>query len=135
MAEARLAGRATILPGMEFPRVKQKPTTPAGWTAKQLRLAVDAAGVAMWSWNVDDDTFTMDRRGHELWDLPVRDRVSFEDLSTRIHPADKDRVRAAFSATRAILGPYETDFRIMHGSEVRWISARARATTRVSSAR
>lgn len=33
-------------------------------------------------------------------------------------------MRLAFTATRAILGPYEIDFRIMIGDEIRWISAR-----------
>ncbi|MDB5646134.1 HWE histidine kinase domain-containing protein, partial [Methylobacterium sp.] len=104
--------------------MKNDPSTCAPWTARHLRLAIDAAGVALWSWNVDDDTFTMDKRGHELWDIPMSAHVTFEELSSRIHPADKDRVRAAFSATRAILGPYETDFRILHGTDVRWVSAR-----------
>jgi two-component sensor histidine kinase len=45
-------------------------------------------------------------------------------LSAHIHPSDRDRVRSAFAATRAVLGSYETDFRIMIGEEVRWISAR-----------
>ncbi len=45
-------------------------------------------------------------------------------MSARIHPADRDRVRAAFSATRAIVGPYEIDFRIIVENEIRWISAR-----------
>ena len=35
-------------------------------------------------------------------------------------------VRAAFAATRQILGAYETDFRILLGDEIRWISARGR---------
>lgn len=78
----------------------------------------------MWAWNVDDDRFTMDEHGFELWGLPVRDAVTFEELSQHIHPADRDRVRAAFQATRVVLGPYETDFRIMLGEEVRWIAAR-----------
>jgi two-component sensor histidine kinase len=101
-----------------------EPNTPVVWTAKHLRLAVNAAGVALWSWNVDDDTLTMDARGHGLWGIPPNRTVTFEDLSACIHPADRDRIRAAFSATRGLLGPYEIDFRIMHGSEVRWISAR-----------
>lgn len=105
-------------------RVTPEAYGPPAWTAKHLRLAIEAAGVALWSWNVDDDTFTMDIRGFGLWGLSPSPRVTFEDLSSRIHPADRDRVRAAFSATRAILGPYETDFRIMDGEQVRWISAR-----------
>ncbi len=32
----------------------------------------------------------------------------------------------AFAATRAIVGPFEIDFRILVGDEVRWISARGK---------
>jgi two-component sensor histidine kinase len=94
------------------------------WSDRHLRLAIDAAGVALWSWNVDTDRFTMDERAYTLWDLALRPFVIFEDLSAKIHPADRDRVRAAFAATRAIIGPYEIDFRIIVGNDVRWISAR-----------
>jgi two-component sensor histidine kinase len=87
-------------------------------------LAVEAPGVALWEWNVDTDRFGMDERGFQLWGLPWSEAVSFEELSQHIHPADRDRVRAAFTATRAVFGPYETDFRIMLGEEVRWIAAR-----------
>lgn len=97
---------------------------PPEWSEQHLRLAIDAAGVALWSWNVETDKLTMDENGYEMWGVPISPFVSFEDLSSHIHPADRDRVRAAFSATRAILGPYEIDFRIMVGDELRWISAR-----------
>jgi two-component sensor histidine kinase len=94
------------------------------WQPEHLRLAVEAAGVALWAWNVETDDFTMDKQGFALWGLPWQQNVTFEHLSAHIHPADRDRVRSAFSATRAILGPYETDFRILIGEEVRWIAAR-----------
>ncbi|BDA84437.1 hypothetical protein Sa4125_19790 [Aureimonas sp. SA4125] len=98
------------------------------WDAQRLRLAVKAAGVALWSWNVDTDELELDDRSIELWGLPDRHGVTFEDLSVHIHPADRDRVRAAFAATRAIVGPYEIDFRIMIGDELRWISARGQGS-------
>jgi two-component sensor histidine kinase len=94
------------------------------WRPDHLGLAIRAAGIALWSWNVDDDRFTMDARGFELWGLPWSATVSFEELSAHIHPADRDRVREAFAATRAMLGLYETDFRIIVGDEIRWIAAR-----------
>ena len=94
------------------------------WRPKHLRLAIDAASVALWSWQVDSDCFTMDERAFDLWGVPWAEEVAFEELSAKIHPADRDRVRAAFSATRSVAGPYEIDFRIMVGDEVRWISAR-----------
>lgn len=100
--------------------------TPPVWSEDHLRIATDAAGVALWSWNVDTDSIAMDERAHGLWDMPAGEVVTFEDLSARIHPEDFDRVRAAFAATRQKFGAYEIDFRILHGGEVHWISARGR---------
>jgi two-component sensor histidine kinase len=94
------------------------------WGPDHLRLAVDAACVALWSWNLPDDRFAMDERAFELWGLPWARTVTFANLSAHIHPADRDRVQAAFTATRSVPGPYEIDFRIMVGSDIRWISAR-----------
>jgi two-component sensor histidine kinase len=102
-----------------------KRTSPAVWDAHRLRIATDAAGVALWSWNVDTDEIALDARAHGLWGVDV-EAATFEDLSARIHPEDLDRVRAAFAATREIFGAYEIDFRILHGAEVRWVSARGR---------
>lgn len=98
--------------------------TPFHWSEKQLRLANAAAGVSLWSWNVDSDKLTMDESAYELWGLPPARSVTFADLSEHIHPKDRDRVRAAFAATRAIVGPFEIDFRILLGDQIRWISAR-----------
>ena len=73
------------------------------------------------------DEIALDENAHQLWALPLgAGMVTFEALSSRIHPEDLDRVRAAFTATREILGPYEVDFRIIHGRDIRWISARGR---------
>ncbi|WP_148663436.1 sensor histidine kinase [Bosea vaviloviae] len=66
----------------------------------------------------------MDEQGFGMWCVEQTDDLKFEDLSARIHPADRDRVRAAFTATRGVEGAYETDFRIMVGDDIRWISAR-----------
>jgi len=96
------------------------------WDVDRLRFATEAAGVALWSWNVDTDRMTMDELAFRLWGLPPKQNVTFEELSACIHPADLDKVRASFAATRERFGPYETDFRILIGDEVRWISARGR---------
>lgn len=112
----RLISKGDIIDtGTEFDR---------SWGVKELRRAVEAAGVALWSWNVDEDTLIMDGSGYALWGVQRDQPMSFERLSEKIHPADRDRVRAAFAATRAVIGAYEIDFRIMVGEDIRWISAR-----------
>lgn len=85
-------------------------SNPLVWTARSLRRAISAAGVALWPWNIDSDAFSMDERGFALWNVPQSDEVKFEDLSSRIHPADRDRVRAAFTATRAMSAPTRSIF-------------------------
>lgn len=99
--------------------------TPSIWTAEALRLAITAAGVALWSWDVETDALDLDEAARHLWN--VSDdvaSVTFESLSERIHPADRNRVKEAFHATRAVSGSYEIDFRIIVDDVVRWISAR-----------
>ena len=97
-------GMATAVP---VPLARAQPIVKSGlpvWDTEHLRLAIAAAGVALWSWNVDTNRFTMDERAFELWGVPLSDDVSFDDLSAHVHPADRDRVKAAFAATRAIIG-------------------------------
>jgi two-component sensor histidine kinase len=99
--------------------------TMKAWDEKHLRAANRAAGVALWSWNVDTDAITMDERAYDLWEVSKEERnITFEILSQNIHPADIERVRSAFAATRAVVGSYEIDFRILANSDIRWISAR-----------
>lgn len=104
--------------------MQDPPQSAEKWGHSALQRAVNAAGIALWTWNVDTDKFDMDQRGFELWDVACDQILSFEHLSEKIHPADRDRVRAAFIATRAVIGPFEIDFRTLIGTKVRWISAR-----------
>ncbi len=99
---------------------------PHSWPSAELLRGFEAAGLALWTWNVDDDSFTMDERGFALWGLPWKEHLTFEDLSQHIHPSDRHRVRTAFTATRGVDGGYETDFRIVLEDDVRWISSRGR---------
>ena len=95
------------------------------WHEKHLRAATRAAGVALWSWNVDTDAITW-MNAHMSFGafLKHEQKITFEILSKNIHPADLERVRSAFAATRAVFGAYEIDFRILLGNDIRWISAR-----------
>ncbi len=75
-------------------------------------------------WHVDTDEVVMNSQGYVLWDVTRTEPLTFERLSAKVHPADRNRVRAAFTATRGVVVSYEIDFRILVGHEVRWISAR-----------
>lgn len=99
---------------------------PPVWSAERLRIAADAAGIGLWSWDVDTDAIAMDDRGRALWGVPPGGPLTFEALSARVAPPDLAAVRAAFAATRVTPGPYQIDFRVLHGDRARWVSARGR---------
>jgi len=84
---------------VSFAKTPEMSSLPV-WDALQLRLAITAAGVALWSWNVDTNRFTMDQTAFRLCGVQLSESVTFDDLSSHIHPADRDRVKAAFAATR-----------------------------------
>ena len=46
------------------------------WHEKHLRAATRAAGVALWSWNVDTDAITMDERAYDLWEVSKDEQKS-----------------------------------------------------------
>ena len=94
------------------------------WTSSSLRRAIQAAGVALWSWHIETDRLELDAASCAMWGVTDDGTVTFEDLSSHIHPADRDRVKAAFYATRAVMGAFEIDFRILFQGDVKWISAR-----------
>ena len=94
------------------------------WTKEQLHSATDAAGVSLWSWNIDTDEIALDERAYRLWGVPEGSHVTFRSLSERIHPVDVDRVGRAFRTVRGQDGPYEIDFCILDQGVRRWISAR-----------
>lgn len=94
------------------------------WRPEHLRLALDAAQVALWSWNVETNQFTMDAAAFAMWGVPWSDEVTFEELSEHVHPFDRGRVRDAFEATKLAKASFEIDFRIMPEGVARWVSAR-----------
>lgn len=97
------------------------------WNEDRLRSATGAAGIALWSWNIETDEIALDEGAYDLWGLPRNSRVTFRDLSERIHPVDVERVGRAFQETRTQTGAYEIDFCILDNGRPRWVSARGQA--------
>ncbi|HUQ84003.1 MAG TPA: GAF domain-containing protein [Gemmatimonadaceae bacterium] len=93
----------------------------------RYRLAVDAAQLGTWAWDIATDVATFDERVRELLGLGrdhTRSRAGI--IETRVHPDDRDRLNAAL--TRAIDpagdGRFQGEYRVVHedGTE-RWALA------------
>ena len=54
---------------------------PLLWKPQNLIRAIQAAGVTLWSWNVDTDALAMNDAAYDLWGIPRSTDLKFEDLS------------------------------------------------------
>ena len=90
------------------------------------QLAVDAAGVGAFDWDLDTGDLRWDDRLLELFGL---DRSSFggtiDAFNKTVHPDDLPRVTQALRSAIATGGQYAAEYRIVQpDGSVRWISAR-----------
>ena len=92
---------------------------------KRFNLAADSANLGMWEWDLEKD---------EIWVSPTRRaqlgfsasaRITFEDLISRLHADDRDKVRQAVNEAIHNCKDYQADFRVVRADgSVRWVCAR-----------
>ncbi|MCF6745360.1 GAF domain-containing protein [Blastococcus sp. KM273128] len=95
----------------------------------RFELAIDAAGIGSFDWNL--------RTGRLLWDdrllaLFGYERADFGEtidaFVSRVHPDDRDRTTEALQAAIDGRGDYDAEFRVVLPSgDTRWVRGRGRA--------
>jgi PAS domain S-box-containing protein len=92
-----------------------------------MGLAADAADLAMWVWDVPDNSGWITDRGRLLYGLRPDARFDCAAVIDRVHPEDRaarDRTIKTAIETR---GEYESEFRVRQpDGAVRWINSRGR---------
>ncbi len=92
-------------------------------------LAIDAAGIGTFDWDLRTGTLTWDERliamfGYE----PHRSTLTIDDFNARLHPDDVARVGEALQNSIETCGEYEAEYRVVRpDGETRWVHARGRA--------
>jgi PAS domain S-box-containing protein len=85
---------------------------------KRFNLAADSANLGMWEWDLEKD---------EIWVFPASGRITFEELISRWHVDDRDRVRQTLNEAIQNGKDYQAEFRIvLADGSLRWICARGR---------
>jgi PAS domain S-box-containing protein len=81
----------------------------------------------MWRWNVADDQVWMNEKGLSLLGFTARDKVTAEQVRSRVHREDRAAVRAIAAPALASGTDYETECRIvLPNNETRWLHSRGR---------
>ncbi|WP_448614847.1 SpoIIE family protein phosphatase [Modestobacter sp. URMC 112] len=99
--------------------------------ASRLRwgLAIDAAGIGSFDWDLASGTLHWDDRLIELFGYDEATfEQSIEDFTARLHPDDVSRVMDAVQSAVDRCGDFEVEYRVLvPGGGVRWVQGRGRA--------
>ena len=91
---------------------------------EKLRLAVDAADLYYWEWDLTADKLTWGRDPGGLIGRPDERSHLYPDFREMVHPQDRERYLAAGRSALASGEPYAAEFRVVtRDGEVRWVSA------------
>lgn len=95
----------------------------------RVELAVDAAGIGSFDWDLVTGRLTWDER---LLSLFGYDREDFgqtiEAFTERVHPDDRERVGEALQTAIDSGGEYDAEFRVvLPNGTTRWVTGRGRA--------
>jgi PAS domain S-box-containing protein len=93
------------------------------------QVAVDAAGVGSFDWDVSTGVLFWDERFGVLFGYDQEEglRPGTASFPSRVHPEDLPRVNAAMAAAIATCGDYSAEYRVVHpNGRVLWVASRGR---------
>jgi PAS domain S-box-containing protein len=78
----------------------------------RMALAAEAAGFGMWIWHIEDGRVLGSDKWLEIFGFQAGEKIDFDGVMDRIHPADHPAVNAAIRHALESQGDYACDFRV-----------------------
>ena len=96
-------------------------------SARQLKLALDAAKAGTWEWDLEGDKTVWSDELYSVFGIAREEfPASQKTWSALIHPEDRDVVKSGFERAITERGDFDIEHRILHGGVIRWINSRGR---------
>jgi PAS domain S-box-containing protein len=96
---------------------------------KRLTLALEAASMGAWDWDIPSGIMTWSPETHRLLgDTANHHTPSFESFLERVHASDRDRVSRTMAEAMRDASSYETEFRVRgYDDSERWVLGKGKA--------
>ena len=95
---------------------------------RRMEEATEAAGIAVWEWDIASDEIWIIDRGRALFGFATDERIDLNRFLAALHPDDRHAARESLNAALATTGTFEDEYRtILPGGVERWIRTRGRA--------
>ncbi|MER9233440.1 GAF domain-containing protein [Mesorhizobium sp. M0622] len=97
---------------------------------KRRAIALDAASLASWAWDIRSDMIDCDVLLPELFNLPKSNRLRARDILTAIDPRDVHQTETRFRDALTGSDDYFGEYRVKGLDPPRWIATRGRVIER-----
>lgn len=101
-------------------------------SAERLRLAVEAAKIGTWDWDLVQDRVIWNARNYEIYGVLPGTLVTSELVYERVHPDDRARARATIESAMSSLADFALEYRVGPpgaSDHVRYVTVRGRFLT------
>jgi signal transduction histidine kinase len=94
---------------------------------KRFNLAADSANLRMWEWDLEKDEIWVTPTRRAQLGFSAREKITFEELISRCHEDDREKVRHAVNQAIQHGKDYQADFRAVQvDGDIQWICALGR---------
>ncbi|MBE9169807.1 PAS domain-containing protein [Pleurocapsales cyanobacterium LEGE 06147] len=95
--------------------------------AERLNLALAAANMGDWSWDVTTDVVTLSEQAAKIFGIPSGPYMTWTQMRNLLHEEDRERVRLAVERSIKEHCDYDIEYRLLCPDETkRWIAAKGR---------
>lgn len=102
-------------------------------TNQRMHLAIHAAGIGLWYWNMESDQVWFSDVGARMHGFALNTKPRFADLLERVHPADREALREVIEAAVRDKSEFESEYRVIApDGNTRWIAARGQVAAQTS---
>jgi PAS domain S-box-containing protein len=96
-------------------------------SATRLNLAMIAARLGDWSWDIETDVVTLSETAAHIFGLESGETITWEAMRELLHEDDRERARLAVEESLAAHGDYDIEYRVGRAEgSWRWVLARGR---------
>jgi PAS domain S-box-containing protein len=97
--------------------------TTADADAARLNLALEAARLGDWSWDIRTDLVTLSPRAAEIFGLATEAVLPWEELRGLLHADDREATQRAVHRAIKTRGQYFAEYRVLINGRERWVLA------------
>ena len=92
---------------------------------KRFNFAADSANLGIWEWDLEKDEIWVTPTRRAQLGLPPSGSITFDDLASRWHADDRDKVCQAVNDAIQDCKDYQAEFRVVRAdSSTQWVCAR-----------